>query len=198
MNTFIRSRLSDLLASREALNLKHVEDLLNTIRNYHPPTDDGKVTSLYSDSSMNGDSGKYAWASVTNNLGRCVITQLGADAVKDMEIKEVKVGSELRKVALVKFGESKQQNNGGEMVAFLIALRIAATNPAINNIFLDSSLIFNYWSKGHVKKATKDAMDKQKLAYLEECVKLRKAFEDRGGKVALISGDTNPSDLGYH
>lgn len=208
MNAFIRSQLRALLLSSDALESKHIEALLHSVKEYSSQplptavtngTDGKEVTALYSDSAVAEETKGYAWATVTDKMGRCMITAMGMDLIKGMDIKTVSAGGEERKCILVKFeGIKKQQNNGGEMVAILIALRIASKYPAITHINSDSELLVKWWSKGHIRKDTREAMDPKKIALLDECVTLRKAFEARGGTIVHISGDYNPADLGFH
>ena len=62
------------------------------------------------------------------------------------------------------------------------------------NIFGDSKLVVDYWSKGLIKKDMNEKT--KKLA--REVALLRQEFESNGGKITLISGDDNPADLGFH
>jgi ribonuclease H-related protein len=84
-------------------------------------------------------------------------------------------------------------NNYGELLAAKYALQIAI-REGITLVAGDSKLIVEYWSRGHVKKD----MPKRTRDLAEEVAELRKAHEVKGGEVALISGDDNPADLGFH
>ncbi|WP_151060478.1 ribonuclease H family protein [Borreliella turdi] len=85
-------------------------------------------------------------------------------------------------------------NNFGELLALYAALKIALKENVIN-IFGDSKLIIDYWSKGiyNGKKLKQITID-----LIKKTVKLRKKFEEQGGKISLISGNENIADLGFH
>jgi ABC-type multidrug transport system ATPase subunit len=85
-------------------------------------------------------------------------------------------------------------NNFGELLGCYIALNIALKEGK-KNIYGDSKLIIEYWSKGRIK-AENLSTDTVELA--KKVVKLRKEFEKSGGNIAHVSGDINPSDLGFH
>jgi len=104
----------------------------------------------------------------------------------------------LSKKNLNKFGKyvlgGDETNNYGELLAFDLALKIAAKKK-IKKIFGDSRLVINFWSKGFVK--TKNVSQKT-LKLVNEVFVLREKFEKDGGKIRRISGDDNPADLGFH
>lgn len=85
-------------------------------------------------------------------------------------------------------------NNYGELLACYHALEITQ-HKGIKKIFGDSKLVINYWSKGYMNK-DKLTLKTQKLIKL--VARLRKEFEENGGKIEYISGDDNPADLGFH
>ncbi|MDP0488763.1 MAG: ribonuclease H family protein [Fusobacterium sp. JB021] len=88
---------------------------------------------------------------------------------------------------------SGKTNNFGELAGMYLALHIAIEEK-IMNIFGDSSLVINYWSKGLIKNSV--SPETQRLA---KKVKLkREIFEKLGGSIEHISGDFNPADLGFH
>ncbi len=84
-------------------------------------------------------------------------------------------------------------NNFGELLACKYALEIALKEN-IKDVFGDSKLILDYWSKGYIKKE----MPEDTISLANEVKKLRYAFEKEGGKVEHISGGSNPADLGFH
>jgi ribonuclease HI len=84
-------------------------------------------------------------------------------------------------------------NNFGELLACKYALEIALKED-IKNIFGDSKLILDYWSKGFIKKE----MPEETISLSNEVKKLRYRFEKEGGKLSHISGGSNPADLGFH
>jgi len=85
-------------------------------------------------------------------------------------------------------------NNYGELLACSFALQIALKTK-VQKIFGDSKLVLDYWSKGYIKSG-EAAPETVQLAY--SVAKLRKEFEDKGGKLEYISGEDNPADLGFH
>ncbi len=103
----------------------------------------------------------------------------------------------LAKSKINKFGKhkvtGKVTNNYGELLACKYALKYAMKHD-IAQIFGDSRLVTEFWSKGFTKKdiAPKTA------TLAKEVAKLRSAFEKAGGTIEHISGDHNPADLGFH
>lgn len=84
-------------------------------------------------------------------------------------------------------------NNYGELFGCYSALKIALKNN-IKNVFGDSKLVIDYWSKGHIKSELPETTIK--LAYMVK--ELRNLFEKNGGVIKHVSGDINPADLGFH
>lgn len=90
----------------------------------------------------------------------------------------------------------EKTNNFGELLACHLALRVAETQ-GVTDVFGDSRLVLDYWSKGHVsteKRRTDPAM----ASLARKVSKQRKEFEGRGGRLHYVSGSINPADLGYH
>lgn len=85
-------------------------------------------------------------------------------------------------------------NNFGELLGIYIALKFAIKNNKMK-IFGDSNLVIHFWSKGIMNKGQ---LSKDTVELAEMVVKLRKKFEELGGKIEHISGDINPADLGFH
>ena len=92
-------------------------------------------------------------------------------------------------------------NNFGELSACKIALEIAikemknpSTRLRAGKVFGDSKLVIEYWSKGHIKYE----VGEETVNLAQEVKILRKEFESQGGKISLISGSSNPADLGFH
>jgi ribonuclease HI len=85
-------------------------------------------------------------------------------------------------------------NNFGELLACKYALELA-TKENIQKIFGDSKLVVEYWSKGYIKK---EGIAPETIALANEVKKLRYKFEKMGGTITLISGSSNPADLGFH
>lgn len=84
-------------------------------------------------------------------------------------------------------------NNFGELLACKYALEIALKNQALE-IFGDSKLIIEYWSKGYIK----NEMPQETINLAKEVKILRFEFEKKGGKIEYVSGGRNPADLGFH
>ncbi|AHH08814.1 ribonuclease H family protein [Borrelia anserina] len=84
-------------------------------------------------------------------------------------------------------------NNYGELLGLYIALKIALQENT-KNIFGDSKLVIDYWSKGFYNKN----LNKNTIQLIQNVIKLRHIFEEQGGHILLISGDNNVADLGFH
>ena len=84
-------------------------------------------------------------------------------------------------------------NNFGELLACKYALRIALESGTMK-VFGDSALVLDFWSKGHVKNDKRA----ETIDLADEVARLRKEFENRGGRLLQISGGSNPADLGFH
>ncbi len=89
---------------------------------------------------------------------------------------------------------SEKTNNYGELLACKYALELAV-QEGIKNVFGDSKIIIDYWSKGRIK-VEGIAPETRSLAFAVK--KIRDAFEKQGGQVHRVSGDDNPADLGFH
>lgn len=153
------------------------------------------MSKLYCDGSCNPSSLPYAWATVVDEESKDVV-RANIGLFNDLKLKEF----DCRIIAETYFGDVvSQQNNGAELVGLVMALRIALKNNNINEIFCDSQLLVDYWSKKDgVNKKTKTKMDPNKSKYVDECVMLREQFEKRGSKITKISGKLNKADLGFH
>lgn len=99
------------------------------------------------------------------------------------------------------FADKGATNNFGELLACKYALQIAIEemkNPSTafraKKVFGDSKLVIEYWSKGYIKYE----VGEETVNLAREVKKLRNEFEILGGKIILISGGSNPADLGYH
>lgn len=84
-------------------------------------------------------------------------------------------------------------NNFGELVGLYLALKLAQKTQD-KNIYGDSALVIDYWSRGIYNKTINE--DTQKL--IKKVTKLREDYDKNGGKIHLVSGDINPADLGFH
>lgn len=152
---------------------------------------------LYVDGCCNKTTSSEAWASVCNESGEDLIKKY-SNLYSDLEYKQVTVPKGDKTIIVAKSTDvASQQNNFGELLAMVFALRISKIEHT-KIIYSDSQLIVVYWSKNHINPKTRAKMDPKKLAYINECSDLRKEFEKNGGKIEQISGDDNLADLGYH
>lgn len=182
---FLRKGLKKLLESEDDKVLKDFNKTRASLNN----------DTLYVDSAQNKNTDGVAWATVVDGNGDDMIGKYHY-LFEDMSIapKIIKNGT-TRNVALTTFADvMKNQNNGGELLAMVMGLRIAYCNHDIRKVCSDSDLIVKYWSKGVVKSD----LSSQKLEYIKECIKLRKEFEKRGGIVEKVDGCANLADCGWH
>jgi ribonuclease HI len=125
---------------------------------------------------------------------------------KDLQLVDQSLPGGHRTVIVAESADVKtQQNNYGELLALVAALRIAvdrfggrAAAPGCCLVLTDSRLLVDYWSRGHVNPQTLSRMTEGKKRYIDECAFLRRALEEAGGEVRWVSGDLNKADLGYH
>mgnify|MGYP000918443353 FL=1 len=87
-----------------------------------------------------------------------------------------------------------RSNNYGELVGLYAAL-VYAKKYEIKKIFGDSSLVLNYWSKGHYNASN---IEFETIELIKKVTLMRKKFEHQNGIIEKISGDLNPADLGFH
>ncbi len=85
-------------------------------------------------------------------------------------------------------------NNYGELLALRFAIEIAE-QMRIKQIFGDSKLVVDFWSKWRIKR---NDLPKKTVELASEVSAMRDAFEKNGGRIERISGDHNPADLGFH
>lgn len=89
----------------------------------------------------------------------------------------------------------KFTNNFGELSGLFFALKYCLNSSGERLILGDSKLVLDYWSHGHFKR---DKLPVATVDLIEKVVVLRREFEKVGGKLEFVSGDVNPSDLGFH
>ena len=175
-----------------AMTLKQVRD--------SKPIESSLQGSVYTDGHFSPASGEYAWGTVTDDLGRDLLTS-HVHLLKDMTLAEKETPKGKRLVVLAKFTDvKKNQNNGAELMALVAGMRIAYANPRVMGVFSDSELLVKWWSVGHIKPATAAKMDPIKKQYITELVDLRTRWQKEayGRTLGYIPGDKNPADLGYH
>lgn len=100
-----------------------------------------------------------------------------------------------RQVYEVRFNDvATQQNNGAELLAATLGILIALEYD-YDEVFSDSQLIVDYWSK---KLSTK-IKDPKKLEVQKILIELTDLFTRiHRGRLTKISGDDNIADLGFH
>lgn len=153
---------------------------------------------IYCDGGHNLHTKDEAWGSVVDVRGKDLL-EIHKGLMSDLETRPEKLPVGTRRIIVSKFNDVKtQQNNGAELLAMLVSLRIADKDHKINIIKGDSDLVIKWWSTGHVSKAKRQTMDPRKIKFIEECGKLRKEFENRGGKIIKIGGGENLADIGFH
>lgn len=104
----------------------------------------------------------------------------------------------LSKKDINKFGKhlvgKEATNNYGELLACLYAMQVGIKSGQMN-VFGDSKLVIDYWSRGFIKK---DKVAEETVELAMAVAGLREEFEEQGGSIKHISGDHNPADLGFH
>ena len=221
INHIEKESVSVSLKTKNVKTLKKFKKQCTKVK-IKPPI--GEVGAIYSDGAFNKHTEPFAWASVVDSNGQDLIckyislskvdeTATNRDIERDiktdkpnkkdsfsLEEKQLPINGKLtsRFIAIVKFEAVTQQNNGAELIAFIIALRLAKLDKNITKIYTDSQLIEKWWSQGHVNSTTWKEMDPLKQQYIVESQQLRQQFEQRGGKIEYVSGDYNLADLGYH
>jgi ribonuclease HI len=124
--------------------------------------------------------GKGVEVSVTNEKGENLLIKISSE--NGINLNE-------RGKQLLRGGT----NNFGELLACKYALQIAL-KMGVKEVFGDSKLVIDYWSKGYIKKE----LPKETINLALEVKKLRYEFEKSGGKIEQVSGGRNPADLGFH
>lgn len=111
----------------------------------------------------------------------------------DMNMVEYKKDSKERVLLKVPF-ENKIHSDVGKLLSLVVALRIALQKD-YREIYMDSNLILNWWSKGRVRKETREKMEESLSKYLDECISLRTQYEEKGGKLIKICEDDNKASF---
>jgi ribonuclease HI len=153
---------------------------------------------IYTDGSCGKHTFKQGWGSVVDEKG-CDLLTGDDEACKGFVTRIERLPVGCRRVLITEFNDvNSQQNNGAELVALIVGLRIALRSSSVKIVCCDSELLTRWWSNGHIAKKTRRRMDPTKLTLIFECTRLRAEFEKIGGEVRKISGDDNLADLGYH
>jgi DNA polymerase elongation subunit (family B)/ribonuclease HI len=157
------------------------------------------ITSISCDGCCNSKTRGEGWGTVVDERGRDLLMPAdNAFAYEGMTTRVEVLPMGTTRVIVAAFKDvAKQNNNGAELLALIASLRIALARREIRVINSDSSLIVDYWSKNRIAKDTRDKMDPDKLALIEECARLRIVWEETGGTIMKISGDDNIADPGF-
>src|SRR5581483_6064592 len=119
--------------------------------------------------------GIEAWASCVDEKAKDVVGEYRY-LFPDLELRAVRLPKGDRIVAVAKFDDVQtQNNNGAELLAAIMALRIEQSHPdglVFKTIKSDSRLIVDRWSEeGASLKSTKN-MDPRKVALILELKEL--------------------------
>ena len=151
---------------------------------------------LYSDGGHSKQTGREGWGRVVDQDGVDLLAPY-ANLFTDQQLRDVLLPIGQTYVLVALFPDVvKQQNNGAELLGLVAALRIAMIEPTISEIRVDSMVILS-WSLG-LGSDTRGRLSEAKIRLIEECQKLRRVFEGRGGRLVKISGDDNKADNGFH
>lgn len=156
---------------------------------------------IYVDGGFNKHTGSEAWGSVVNGYGRDLVEYAYHNGlIQDIEVKYVDLPVGRRMILVAKFEGVQHQNNGAELLALVIGLRIAIflvkNNIPVDTVLSDSQVIL-YWSI-RLKDDSAATFDPRKVSYIHELINLRREFESMNGKVDKVDGGENLADLGYH
>jgi ribonuclease HI len=156
---------------------------------------------IYVDGCMNRHTGESAWSSVTDEKGKDLIDEY-KHLLTEFELTKVPLNNKVKKgeytIVPVKFEGVKHQNNGAELVAMLIGLKIALhLLPEPCEVYSDSTTVIA-WSEGRVTSKTYSEMDPKKKLLVNELKDLAKDLKSIGGKIKKVDGGKNPADLGFH
>lgn len=156
---------------------------------------------IYVDGGFNKRTGDSAWASVVNGYSNDLIPHAyHYGLLENMEIKEVDLPKGKRWIIISKFDGVYHQNNGAELLALVVGLRLAIfitkNLSFVKTVFSDSQVVL-YWSI-RLKDESAATFCPRKVAYINELINLRKEYESLGGTVEKVDGGSNPADLGYH
>lgn len=188
---------SEFISGKSISCIKDINEIIPTIQ--HNMINIDKI--IYVDGGFNKVTGDSAWGSVVNGYSFDLIPYAYSQGiVNDMELKEVQLPKGKRVIIVSKFNGVHHQNNGAELLALVVGLRIAINliknNIPVSTIYSDSQVVL-YWSI-RLKNESAATFDPRKVSYIHELIYLRRTFESMGGKVEKVDGDKNPADLGWH
>ncbi|VWL85865.1 RNase H1/viroplasmin domain-containing protein [Oceanivirga miroungae] len=117
---------------------------------------------------------------VTNHLGASILNEI------------------MPKEKINEFGNyllaPNRTNNFGELCGLFIALKYAKKYK-VKKIYGDSELVIKYWSKRIYNEKN---LEKDTIKLIIQVSDMYSEFIQNGGELKKISGDINPSDLGFH
>lgn len=175
-------------------SFKTLEEAEDYINNSTQDRKKLKVTNcLYVDGAHNKFTGSVALSSVVDE-NYCDKIEEFRYLFNDIELVTFNLPVGIRTLGVANFDDVKsQQNNGAELLALIMGLRIAIFTNSYSTIFSDSQLMVDFWSRGYFNGNPK--MDPIKKLYIEELIGLRKKFN---GEIIKIPGKLNKADLGFH
>lgn len=147
--------------------------------------------------------GNVSLGQVTDSEGNSLLNLYQQDLDLPMPIQEVVISGIPTHAIVCDFRDPnavQQKNNEAELVALMAGLQIALQCDA-EVVYSDSQLILEYWSQNHVNAKKRKVLAQEaptKLATIEKCSQLRRAFEGKGGILRKVSGAQNPADFGFH
>lgn len=153
---------------------------------------------IYVDGGYNNFTKPYAYGCVVNGYGYDILAFI-PELVSDLNIKRVTLPVGERNVVVSNFNDVlSQQNNGAELLATVIGMRLAIyfikNGISVTHILSDSQLIVDHWSN----KLNRSDLDPLKIHYINKLIELKKEFMSLGGLLIKISGEENLADLGFH
>ena len=166
---------------------------------------------IFVDGAHNKTTGSVAYASVVDGRGIDLVERYDY-LFDDMVLKEVNLPVGRRIIAISNFSNvSKQQNNGAELLALIMGLRIANYEQKLaedkseedkseedkslagkyHTIYSDSSTVAESWVNGDYY----DNLGEEKIKWINKLIRLKQKFK---GNIYKIRGDDNIADLGFH
>lgn len=171
--------------------LEEAEDYVNNSTQYRKNLK--VINCLYVDGAHNKFTGTIALASVVDE-NFCDKVEEFRYLFDDIELVTYNLPVGIRTLGIANFNDVKiHQNNGAELLALIMGLRIAIVTNLYSTIFSDSQLMVDFWSRGYFNGNPN--MDPKKKLYIEELIGLRKKFN---GEIVKIPGKLNKADLGFH
>lgn len=146
-------------------------------------SNDLDLSTLYIDNYKKRISGN-SYGSVVQYNGRDVIENF-KNLCLDMKFDNINLPISSKYVVLSKFKDViSKNNNGSELLAFLIGLRIAKYTGKVKTIKCDFKYIFKWLDLNNkMDKRLLSTIGPVKLKYINECILLLHDFKNKGGSV---------------